>query len=35
MRSSNRLADQNKAIAEGVRQSGYYGADAVAQRQRT
>jgi len=29
------LVDQNKAIAEGVRQSGYYGADAVAQRQRT
>src|SRR5262249_26725670 len=26
------LVDQNKAIAEGVRQSGYYGADAVAQR---
>jgi len=29
------LVDQNKAIAAGVRQSGYYGADAVAQRQRT
>jgi len=28
------LVDQNKAT-EGVRQSGYYGADAVAQRQRT
>jgi alkanesulfonate monooxygenase SsuD/methylene tetrahydromethanopterin reductase-like flavin-dependent oxidoreductase (luciferase family) len=29
------LVDQNKAIAEGVLQSGYYGADVVAQRQRT
>jgi alkanesulfonate monooxygenase SsuD/methylene tetrahydromethanopterin reductase-like flavin-dependent oxidoreductase (luciferase family) len=29
------LVDQNKAIAEGVRQSGYYGADAEGQRQRT
>jgi alkanesulfonate monooxygenase SsuD/methylene tetrahydromethanopterin reductase-like flavin-dependent oxidoreductase (luciferase family) len=29
------LVEQNRAIAEGVRQSGYYGADAVAQRQRT
>lgn len=29
------LVEQNQAIAEGVRQSGYYGADAVAQRQRT
>ena len=29
------LVDQNKAIAEGVRQSDYYGADAIAQRQRT
>jgi alkanesulfonate monooxygenase SsuD/methylene tetrahydromethanopterin reductase-like flavin-dependent oxidoreductase (luciferase family) len=29
------LVDQNKAIAEGVRQSDYYGADAMAQRQRT
>jgi alkanesulfonate monooxygenase SsuD/methylene tetrahydromethanopterin reductase-like flavin-dependent oxidoreductase (luciferase family) len=29
------LADQNKAVAEGVRQSGYYGADAVGQQQRT
>ena len=29
------LVDQNKAIAEGVLQSGYYGADAVAQRHRT
>jgi alkanesulfonate monooxygenase SsuD/methylene tetrahydromethanopterin reductase-like flavin-dependent oxidoreductase (luciferase family) len=29
------LADQNKAIAEGVRQSGYYGADAVGQQLRT
>jgi alkanesulfonate monooxygenase SsuD/methylene tetrahydromethanopterin reductase-like flavin-dependent oxidoreductase (luciferase family) len=27
--------DQNKAVAEGVLQSGYYGADVVAQRQRT
>jgi alkanesulfonate monooxygenase SsuD/methylene tetrahydromethanopterin reductase-like flavin-dependent oxidoreductase (luciferase family) len=29
------LVDQNKAISEGVRQSGYYGADAAAQRGRT
>jgi hypothetical protein len=29
------LVDQNKGIAEGVLQSGYYGGDAVAQRQRT
>jgi len=29
------LVDQNKAIAEGVRQSGYYGADSLAQQQRT
>jgi alkanesulfonate monooxygenase SsuD/methylene tetrahydromethanopterin reductase-like flavin-dependent oxidoreductase (luciferase family) len=29
------LVDQNKAIAEGVRQSDYYGADAMAQQQRT
>ena len=29
------LVDQNKAIAEGVLQSGYYGGDSVAQRQRT
>ena len=29
------LVEQNRAIAEGMRQSGYYGADAVAQRQRT
>ena len=29
------LVDQNKAIAEGVRQSDYYGADAMGQRQRT
>jgi len=29
------LVDQNRAIAEGVLQSGYYGADAAAQRQRT
>jgi len=29
------LVEQNKAIAEGVLHSGYYGADAVAQRQRT
>jgi alkanesulfonate monooxygenase SsuD/methylene tetrahydromethanopterin reductase-like flavin-dependent oxidoreductase (luciferase family) len=29
------LADQNRAVAEGVAQSGYYGADATAQRQRT
>jgi alkanesulfonate monooxygenase SsuD/methylene tetrahydromethanopterin reductase-like flavin-dependent oxidoreductase (luciferase family) len=29
------LVDQNKAIAEGVRQSDYYGADATAQRGRT
>jgi hypothetical protein len=27
--------DQNKAVAEGVLQSGYYGADVVAQRQRS
>ena len=29
------LVDQNKAIAEGVRPSDYYGADSMAQRQRT
>ena len=29
------LVDQNKAIAEGVRQSDYYGADSMGQRQRT
>jgi hypothetical protein len=28
------LVDQNKAVVEGVLQSGYYGADALAQRQR-
>jgi alkanesulfonate monooxygenase SsuD/methylene tetrahydromethanopterin reductase-like flavin-dependent oxidoreductase (luciferase family) len=29
------LVDQNRAIAAGVQQSGYYGVDAAAQRQRT